>query len=258
MLEKILGLFQKPTDTDENGNILQHENYRVVEPLEHKEKFFKLPISRNVIQQNIVNKYDFIAFINEYKNDATKIFYNEHQIKAVFNYSTVDIADHGDSYCQMDLRPTRDFAEFKKHIETNLSQKDFIRILKRMEPYIIAFDGKTVDDMDIIEIAENLQATKSINSVMRNTAQAFLLDTEVKAGNSSLTIPRFITFEIPVYQNDLKLESEFKVELFLQGGEGGFTANLVCYKLEQSLDEAVRELTQQVQNGCDGIESFMV
>ena len=158
----------------------------------------------------------------------------------------------------MELAYTRDFKEFREHIEADLSQKQFIRILKRMEPYITAFDDKAVDDMDIIEIAENLQATKNINSVMRNTQQAFVLDTEVRAGHSSMTIPRFITFKMPVYKNDLKLESEFKVELFLQGGEGGFIANLVCYKLEQTVEETVRELTTQVQNGCDGIDSFMI
>ena len=40
MINKIIELFQKPQDVDENGNILQHQNYKAVEPLEHKEKFF--------------------------------------------------------------------------------------------------------------------------------------------------------------------------------------------------------------------------
>lgn len=258
MIEKIIGLFQKPTEVDKNGNVLQHENYRSVKPIEQEYKFFKHPIARNVIQQSIVNKEDFISFINEYKTDATKIFFNHTAIKAQFNYSTSEHADHGDSYCLMDLEHTRDFSELKRHIESDLSQKDFIRILKRMEPYIIAFDDKEVDDMDIIEIAENLQATKNINSVQRNTQQAFILDTEVRAGNSSMEIPRFITFKIPVYKNELSLQSEFKVELFLQGGDGGFIANLVCYKLEQTVDEATRELTEQVCEGCEGVKSYMV
>lgn len=258
MIEKIIALFQAPTEVDKNGNVLQHESYKSVEPIEHKHKHFQLPIARNVIKQNIVNKDDFMAFINEYKTDQTKIFYDQGHIEAVFNYSAADKADYGDSSCVMSLRETRDFAEFQRHIEADLSQKQFIRILKRMEPYITAFDDKDVDDMDIIEIAESLQATKNINSVMRNTQQAFILDTEVKAGNSEMTIPRFITFKMPIFKNDLKLESEFKVELFLQGGDGGFIANLVCYKLEQTIEEAVRELTTQVQNGCDGIDSFMI
>ncbi len=258
MIEKIIELFQKPTETDLNGNILQHENYRSIKPTEHNQKFFELPISRNVIEQTIVNKYDFIDFINEYKTDATKLFYDQHSIKAIFNYSTAEVANHGDSFVAMFLEQTRDFAEFHNHTENNLSQKQFIRILKRMEPYIIAFDDKPVDDMDIIEIAENLQATKNINSIMRNTAQAFVLDTEVKAGNSELTIPRFITFKMPILKNDLMLESEFKVELFLQGGDSGFEANLVCYKLEQTIDEAVREITSQVSKGCDGVSSYMI
>jgi len=258
MINKIIALFQPATETDKNGNILQHESYRTVKPLEHNQKFFELPISRNVIQQSIINKYDFIEFINEYKSSGTKLFFNNEKIKAIFNYSTAEDADYGDSYVSMRLEQTRDFEEFQNHMDTDLSQKDFIRILKRMEPYIVAFDDKKVDDMDIIEIAENLQATKNINSVMRNTSQAFVLDTEVRAGNSELTIPRFITFKIPVYKNDLKLESDFRVELFLQGGDGGFVANLVCYKLEQSIEETVREITSQVCKGCDGVSSYMI
>lgn len=258
MIDKILKMIQPAQDIDKNGNILQHTNYKAVKPIEQEEKHFQHPIARHVIAQSIVNKYDFIEFINEYKTDATKIFYNQDHIRAKFNYSTAEKADHGDSYCLMVLEHTRDFAEFSSCIEADLSQKDFIRILKRMEPYITAFDDKAVDDMDIIEIAENLQATKNIHSVMRNTSQAFILDTEIKAGNKELMIPRFITFKMPVYRNDLKLESEFKVELFLQGGDGGFVANLVCYKLEQTIEETVRELTKQVQNGCDGIDSFMI
>ena len=63
---------------------------------------------------------------------------------------------------------------------------------------------------------------------------------------------------MPVYKNDLKLEAQFDVELFLNADEGKFTANLVCYKLEQTIEETIRELTKQVCEGCDGVESFMV
>ncbi len=258
MIDKIIGLFQKPTEVDKNGSILQHRSYTAVQPIEHKQKYFEHPIARNVISQRIINKYDFIDFINEYKTNQTKIFYDQEHIKAVFNYSSADKADYGDSSCTMSLIMTRDFTEFHNHIEKDLSQKEFIRILKRMEPYITAFDDKQVEDMDIIEVAENLQATKNINSIQRNTQQAFILDTEVSAGNSGMTIPRFITFKMPVYKNDLSLESEFRVELFLQGGDGGFIANLACYKLEQSVDETIKELTSQVCKGCDGVDSFMI
>lgn len=258
MINKIISLFQKPTEVDYNGNVLQHESYKVEKPKEQLERFFEHPIARNVIKQTIVNKNDFIAFINEYKTECTKIFYNEYRIDAVFNYSTVSQADYGDSCCSMLLDKTKDFEEFLKHIDTGISQKSFIRLLKRMEPYIVEFDRKQADDMDIIEVAEHLHATKNINSVQRNTQQAFVIDAEIKAGNSSFEIPRYITFKIPIFKNDIELEAAFEAELFIDAMDGGFEVNLACYKLDQTIEDTVRELTRQVQRGCEDINSFMV
>ncbi len=253
MIEKVLNLFQKPVEVLDDGRVAVHENYKTSEP-----KYFALPIDRNVLSQSIINKYDFIEFVNEYKNDQTKIFFNDRQVKAVFNYPLVDEADHADSYCVMPLEVTKDSQEFMNSLENPLSQKAFIRVLKRLEPYIIAFDGKKVDDMDIIEIAENLQATTNINSVQRNAAKAFMLDAEVKAGNSNISIPRYISFELSLYKNDLKLKAKFDVELFLDVQDSQFTATLVCYKLDQIIEDTVRELTSQITQGCDGVDSYLV
>ena len=251
MLDKLVGLLQKPVEMIK-GKVIIHKDYNY-----ENETNYKPPLARNVIQQKILDKYDFIEFVNEYKGEQTKLFYNENRLKAVFNYPSVDKADYEDSHCSMPLVCTDDFTMFSSLIDTTLTQKQFILALKRFEPYITAFDNKQVDDMDIIEIAENLQATKNINSVQRNTQQKFTLDVEITAGNSELIIPRYITFEFPVYKNDLQLKTEFTVELFLNGGDGGFEARLMCYRLEQLVEEALKELTKQVQSGLDGIDSFM-
>lgn len=253
MIEKILNFMQKPTETLKDGRVAIHQNYSVNAP-----KNFALPIERNVLNQRILNKYDFIDFVNEYKGDQTKIFFNENEVKAVFNYPLIDKADHGDSYSVMPLETTKDFKEFENSLENPLSQKQFIRVLKRLEPYIIAFDRKKVDDMDIIEIAENLQATTNINSVQRNAAKAFMLDAEVRAGNSNIKIPRYITFEIPLYKNDLQLKAKFDVELFLDVQDSQFAATLVCYKLDQIVEDTIRELTKQITKGCDEVDSYLV
>lgn len=253
MLDKLIRALQKPFETVDK-RIVVHNDYNVVGPTDIN---YKPPLARNVINQTILDKYDFIEFVNEYKNDQTKLFYNEKRLKAVFNYPGVDKADYADSYCSMPLVETLEYIEFSRALNGKLSQKTFIHILKRLEPFIIAFDGKQVDDMDIIEVAENLQATKNINSVQRNTQQKFTLDVEVTAGNSQMVIPRYITFAFPVYKNDLQLKTEFTAELFLSSGEDGFEATLMCYKLEQLTEEALKELTKQVQKGLDGVDSFM-
>jgi len=251
MFEKLIKLVQRPSE-QLDGRVLVHKDYEV-----RTDTNYKPPLARNVIAQTILDKYDFIEFVNEYKNKQTKLFYNEDQIKAVFNYPLEDKADYGDSYCTMGLRYTDVFSRFVSMLDRKMSQKEFVMMLKTLEPYIVGFDGKKIDNMSIIEIAENLQATKNINSIQRNTQQKFTLDVEISTGHSEMTIPRYISFEFPIFKNDLQLKTRFEVELFLSGSDSGFEAVLVCYKLDQQKEEALKELTNQVQNGIDGVDSFM-
>ena len=96
----------------------------------------------------------------------------------------------------MELLYTNNFEEFRRCLDKDLSQKDFIRILKRLESCIVGLNGEKAANMDIIEIAENLQASKNFQSVQRNTLKAFTIDAEVKAGNTNYEIPRFIHFKL--------------------------------------------------------------
>lgn len=246
----------KPVAKLEDGREVVHNDYKVVE--ENRGKNFEHKIARHVLSQDILNKDDFIAFVKEYKTEGTKIFFNNQRIKTVFNYTTAKDADYHDSICIMHLQNTKNFDEFRNILDRDLSQKDFIRILKRLEGCIVGFNNKEAADMDIIEIAENLQATKNFQSVQRNTLKAFTVDAEVKAGNTAYEIPRYIHFKMPIYKNDLKLEVQFDCELFLEATDGGFIANLVCYKLDEIIEKTIRDLTKDVCESCEGVSSFMI
>lgn len=246
----------KPVAILEDGREVIHTDYKVVE--DNRGKNFEHNIARHVLNQSILNKDDFISFVQEYKTDGTKIFFNNSSIKAVFNYSTADNADYHDSICLMKLENTKNFNEFNMCLDRDLSQKEFIRILKRLEGCIVGFNNKPVADMDIIEVAENLQATKNFQSVQRNTLKAFTVDAEVKAGNKAYEIPRYIHFKMPIYKNDLSLEVQFDCELFLEATDGGFIANLVCYKLDEIIEKTIRDLTKNVCESCEGVSSFMI
>lgn len=245
-----------PVTVLKDGREVMHSDYNVVE--DNRGVNFKHEIVRHVIRQSILNKNDFIEFINEYKTDATKIFFDESKIKAVFNYSTKDDADHNDSYVSMELEYTKNYQEFVKCLDVNLNQKELVRLLKRLESCITGFNGEPVADMDIIDVAEHLHATKNFNSLQRNTAQAFTIDATVTAGNESYDIPRFIHFKLPVFKNDKELEIEFVCELFLEASDGGFFANLVCYKLDDIIEDTIRKITSNVCEKCDGVKSFMI
>lgn len=246
----------KPVAVLEDGREVIHNDYKVVE--DNRGKNFQHNIARHVMNQSILNKDDFIEFVKEYKTAGTKIFFNNSRIRAVFNYSKAEEADYHDSACEMQLEYTKNFEEFRSCLDRDLSQKDFIRILKRLESCIKAFDGNKVADMDIIEVAENLQATKNFQSVQRNTLKGFTVDAEVKAGNTNYTIPRYVHFVMPVYKNDLKLEVQFDCELFLEATDNSFIVNLVCYKLDEIVEKTIRDLTKDVCERCEGVKSFMV
>ncbi len=246
----------KPVVKLNDGREVIHNEYKVNE--DNRGINFKHKIVRHVLNENILNKNDFINFVKEYKTDATKIFFDNQRIRAIFNYSTLSDADHHDSYCQMILQETKNFIEFKNCLDRDLSQKEFIRILKRLESSIVGFNYKEVADMDIIEVAENLQATKNFQSVQRNTVQAFTIDAEVKAGNTSYEIPRYIHFKMPLFKNDLEFEVQFDCELFLEAMDGGFKVNLVCYKLEEIIEASIKKITTDVCDGCENIKAFMI
>ena len=246
----------KPVAQLEDGREVIHTDYKVVE--DNRGRNFEHNIARHVLNQSILNKDDFIAFVKEYKTDGTKIFFDNSKIKAIFNYTTKSEPDYHDSICSMHLQNTKNFDEFKNILDRDLSQKDFIRILKRLESCIVGFNNSKADDMDIIEIAENLQATKNFQSVQRNTLKAFTVDAEVKAGNTNYEIPRYIHFKMPIYKNDLLLEVQFDCELFLEATDGGFIANLVCYKLDEIIEKTIRDLTKDVCESCEGVSSYMI
>lgn len=253
IFEKIVNAFRPVKEELDNGRVAVHKDYTVDEkdlPIH-----FKPDIARHVISQGIINKLDFIAFVNEYKTEATKLFYNDSQIKAVFNYSTKDEVDHGDSICSMFLQTTDDYTEFRKN-QTQLSQKQFVRFLKRMEPYIVAFDNKPADDMDIIEMAEHLQAIKTIDSVQRNAQQKFHLDINIQTGKDSMTLPRIIVFEFPIFKNDREMTTRFETELFLSADDGSLAAELICYNIDQLYEESVRELTNSILNDIEDVNAF--
>ena len=253
LLKTIANSFRPVTQDLGNGVKAVHVDYKY--DVNGVPLYFKPPIFRHVLQQSIINKIDFIAFVNEYKTDATKLFYNNSGVNAIFNYSTKESADYGDSVCGMPLQNTEDFEEFKNN-QKSLTQKQFVRFLKRMEPFIVAFDNKKADDMDIIEMAEHLQAIKTIDSVQRNAQQKFHLDVNIQTGKSSMTLPKVIVFEFPIFKNDREMTTRFETELFLSADDGALSAELICYNIDQLYEESIRELTSSIIHEIDGVSAF--
>lgn len=256
IFNSLMNAFKPPMQPLEDGAIIIHNDYKIdtsKQPLH-----FKNALARHVVSQKIINKDDYIAFVTEYKTDATKLFYNDGEVRAVFNYITAEKADYCDSVATMPLILTDDYKHYRQFNGNQIIQKDFIRFLKRMEPYIVALDNKKADDMDIIDMAESLQGITQIDSIQRNTSNKFTIDATVRTGKANVEIPRIITFEFPIYANDRELTTKFETELFLSAQDGVFVAELICYNIDQLEEETRRQLTQSICDGIDGVKSYQV
>lgn len=255
-LNNLINAFKPPMEPLEDGSILIHNDYKI--DMSKQPYHFKPALARHVMSQKIINKHDYIAFVTEYKTDATKLFYTDGEVRAIFNYITVKTPDYGDSVATMPLILTDDYKWYQHHNGSQMIQKDFIRFLKRMEPYIVALDNKKADDMDIIDMAENLQGITQIDSIQRNASNKFTIDATVRTGKANVEIPRIITFEFPIYTNDRELTTRFETELFLSAQDGAFVAELICYNIDQLEEETRRQLTQSICDGIEGVKSYQV
>lgn len=255
-LNNLVNAFKPPMEPLEDGSIIIHNDYKI--DTSKQPIHFKPDLARHVVSQKIINKDDYIAFVTEYKTDATKLFYTDSGVQAVFNYITVDTPDYGDSCATMPLILTDDYRHYRANTSSQIIQKDFIRFLKRMEPYIVALDNKKADDMDIIDMAESLQGITQIDSIQRNTSNKFTIDATVRTGKANVETPRIITFEFPIYTNDRELTTKFETELFLSAQDGAFVAELICYNIDQLEEETRRQLTQSICDGIEGVKAFQV
>ncbi|MFH0710100.1 MAG: DUF2303 family protein [Pseudomonadota bacterium] len=255
-LRPLIDAFRIPSVLLDNGARATHQDYKIdnsMQPLHLKPE-----LARHVVSQSIINKDDFIAFVTEYKTNATKLFYDDGRVKAVFNYITASQPDYGDSAALMPLIQTDDYKHYRANNGRSISQKDFIRFLKRMEPFIVALDNKKADDMDIIDMAESLQGITTIDSIQRNASNKFSIDATVRTGKANVEIPRIITFEFPIYTNDRELTTRFETELFLSAQDGAFVAELICYNIDQLEEETRRQLTQSICDSIEGVKSYQV
>jgi len=195
----------------------------------------------------------FCELTNEYKDSATKIFYNDSQIRTVFNYHTKggDPA-RCDSKIYLNMTYTDTFSEFTKAISRRMGQKDFVRFLKKSERYITSPDGAT-----ILEIAQSLSLSKQIDGVEKNTSRAFSINLEVKTGKDTLTIPDKLIFEMRPYFQSLRTAS-FIVELFIDGGDNGFSVELMPYDLDEQLEQCVNEIIKDITDTTKDVKAFRV
>lgn len=240
-------------------SIVLDESKRVV--LTHQD--YKLPDS--LLKEPLRNKYtvdaldvdSFVDLVNEYKEPTSKLFFDDKSIKCVVDFNSKDKAEFCEKRINLGLGVTPFFKAFEESVGKNLGQRDFVFLLKSLFAYITAIDGKPNDNMDVIELAESLQAVKKFDSVQKNASSKISLDVEIKSGaKETIQMPKNITFTLPVYEADTEVKSKFECELFVTIDEEKFGLKLVCYTAEASRREALGEIVSKISQKCENVKAF--
>lgn len=140
--------------------ILSHQDYEIPEIL------LKEPL-RNKYVVNALDVDSFVDLVNEYKEPTSKLFFDDKSIKCVVDFNSKDKAEFCEKRINLGLGFTPFYEAFNQSVGKNLGQRDFVFLLKSLFVYITAIDGKPNDNMDVIELAESLQAVKKFDSVQK-------------------------------------------------------------------------------------------
>ena len=211
--------------------------------------------NRVVVKQTVKETDDFIAFVKQYQTPETKLFYTDAKAMVIYNYPTADKADFADSYTTLTLEKTTAFRTFDSVAGgRKLTQKEFIRILKELQSYIVSIDA-----IELVTLAQNLQGVTKVNSMMTNSSRAIIIDAQVKGGKAdNIELPEKLVFSLPIYKNNVSSLTDFEVEIFAEFENDSFGLNLICYRLEEIVEEATRNMMQRICIELDGIPSFRI
>ena len=226
--------------------ILRHQDYGIPEIL------LKEPL-RNKYSVDALDVDSFVDLVNEYKEPTSKLFFDDKSIKCVVDFNSKDKAEFCEKRINLGLGFTPFYKAFEESVGKNLGQRDFVFLLKSLFAYITAID----DNMDVIELAESLQAVKKFDSVQKNASSKISLDVEIKSGaKETIQMPKNITFTLPVYEADTEVKGKFECELFVSIDEEKFGLKLVCYTAEASRREVLSEIVSKISQKCEGVKAF--
>lgn len=213
------------------------------------------------IDVNIVDCGHFAEFVNEYKGENTKIFYDSAKIQAVFDYgSGADVADWRKRKATLEMMPTFQFREFAGIINKKVSHQDFVMSMKKLYPHISMRDSK-VTDIAFADILETLSATRKVVSTEKNHERGAIISVEIKSGkdNKDLRLPEKILITIPVYRNDEEITAAFECELYSTTNDsGGIILQMYCYDYENVVQDAVDRLVTKIITGIKDVKAYSV
>lgn len=230
---------------------LVHSDYSI------ENKLLKEPLN-NSFNINAFDEKSFCELVNEFKNDTSKLFFTDDIVSCVIDFNTKENGSFRNRVVSLSLVFNPFFKEFFSKLDKNLSQREFIVLLKTLFMFITKIDGKANDNMDVIDIAESLQAVKKIDSVQKNSSLQTSLSVEIKSGSKeNITIPSKLTFSLPVYEANNELTGEFETELFVSMiNEDEFKIKLCCFTKLNIQREILERIVKGISEKCEGVKAY--
>ncbi|MDE5602628.1 MAG: DUF2303 family protein [Helicobacter sp.] len=231
--------------TEINGLHFLHKDYSLAEDS------LKEPLNRG-FDLKVDDKESFVALVQEYKQDNSKIFYNFKKIDAYLDFHTKESQCFNKRVIELGLEKHPFYQAFLDNLNQPLSQRGFVAFLKSF--YVFLDPSNTMSGLDLIDLSTHLNAVKNIDSIQKHTSASFCLSTTIKSGaKEEVEIPSKLTFAFQMLKaSDKKVTLE--IELFITLKENSFEIRLVSYdiqiKEESVLKEFINELKSEIALPC--------
>lgn len=232
--------------TEINGLPFVHRDYTLAE------NCLKEPLNRG-FYLSVEDKESFVALVEEYKQENSKIFYNFKNISASLDFHTKEAQCFNNRIVALELEKHPFYLAFLNHLKQPLNQRDFVAFLKTF--YVFLKEGaNTMSGLDLVELSTHLSASSKIDSVQKHASASFCIATTIKSGaKEEVDIPSKLVFEFQMLSCSQKTIT-LEIELFITLKENSFEIRLVCYdreiKEEEVLKEFVEELKSEIALPC--------
>lgn len=229
-----------------NGLHFVHKDYLLAE------EALKNPLNRGFCLK-VEDKESFVALVQEYKQENSKVFYNFENISAFLDFHTKESQCFNKRVVELKLEKHPFYEAFLNNLNHCLNQRDFIAFLKSF--YLFLKEGaNAMSGLDLIELSTHLSASSKIDSVQKHTSSSFCIATTIKSGaKEEVEIPSKLTFEFQMLKASPR-SIILELELFITLKENNFEITMVCYdikiKEEAVLKEFINELKNEIALPC--------
>lgn len=214
------------------------------------------PVNPRFIQQvvNMVDVESFCEYVNERKTEQTRIFVNETSTGATYTalidyHDKAGVAAWKKHRCILELRHSKDFAEFKKNSGCSMGQSPFAEFI---EDHSHCFYMPTAAEM--IEIAITLEAAKSANfrsavRISNGTVQFKFEETlAAKAGEKGqLEVPESFSLMLVPFKGgaDASMRAMLRYRI---GSDGSLTFHYKLMDVQRTIDYAIEATTSKIRD----------